>query len=429
VVTRFHYALRPHGLLVLGKSELIPFAGKVFEQVDLQRRIYRKDGKGDAAVAQERFASVLEREAITGAVDEPTPEGGPLDPFHRAVVDSMRVPVIATATDGTVLVWNAAAGRLWGRTENDVVGKKVQTLGLPGLSGDLLIDKTAALREGRSEVERGATTLRSAPDGRDLQLAVEVVPMKHRNGETAGLLYSVQDVTAFRELEQELRKASEERQSALQELQTLNEELQSSNEELETTNEELQSANEELQTTNEELQSTNEELETTNEELQSTNAELDATNRELAHRTEEMNAGGYVQRAVIRSLNSAVVVLDERGRVKAWNLAAERLLGIPEDEAVGQLLWTLHIPALPRSELQRIRKSLSQNTAVRGDHVAYELPNGSRGQAQVSAVPLVDGGTTLGSVIILEDATRMATLAAEVTALKAQNGGKRARKN
>jgi two-component system CheB/CheR fusion protein len=323
--------------------------------------------------------------------------------------------VIATATDGTVLVWNAAAGRLWGRTENDVVGKKVQTLGLPGLSGDLLIDKTAALREGRSEVERGATTLRSAPDGRDLQLAVEVVPMKHRNGETAGLLYSVQDVTAFREL--------------LQELQTSNEELQSSNEELETTNEELQSANEELQTTNEELQSTNEELETTNEELQSTNAELDATNRELAHRTEEMNAGGYVQRAVIRSLNSAVVVLDERGRVKAWNLAAERLLGIPEDEAVGQLLWTLHIPALPRSELQRIRKSLSQNTAVRGDHVAYELPNGSRGQAQVSAVPLVDGGTTLGSVIILEDATRMATLAAEVTALKAQNGGKRARKN
>ena len=39
VLTRFHYALRRHGLLVLGKSELIPFAAKIFEAIDLQRRI------------------------------------------------------------------------------------------------------------------------------------------------------------------------------------------------------------------------------------------------------------------------------------------------------------------------------------------------------------------------------------------------------
>ena len=36
VLGRFHYALRRNGLLVLGKSELIPFAGKVFEPVDLR---------------------------------------------------------------------------------------------------------------------------------------------------------------------------------------------------------------------------------------------------------------------------------------------------------------------------------------------------------------------------------------------------------
>jgi len=54
VLTRFHYALRKEGFLVLGKSELIPFAGQVFQTVDLPHRFYRKDGHRDAAVAQER---------------------------------------------------------------------------------------------------------------------------------------------------------------------------------------------------------------------------------------------------------------------------------------------------------------------------------------------------------------------------------------
>ncbi len=285
------------------------------------------------------------------------------------------------------------------------------------------------MREGRSELERGTAVVARPSDARSLQLAVEVTPLRDAGGQPAGLLYVGSDVTAFRELEAELRKANEERQSALEELQTSNEELQSANEEMETTNEELQSANEELQTTNEELQSTNEELETTNEELQSTNAELDATNRELAQRTEEMNSVGYVQRAIIRTLNAAVIVLDDAGRVRVWNLAAERLLGIPEDEALGQLLWTLHIPAMPRLALQKMRKALAQNAPLRAEQVSYELPNGSEGRAMLAAVPVVESGKALGAVVILEDTTRLANLASEVAALKAEHGGKRNQSN
>jgi hypothetical protein len=43
----------------------------------------------------------------------------------------------------------------------------------------------------------------------------------------------------------------------------------------------------------------------------------------------------------------------------------------------------------------------------------------------------VEDGTVLGSVVIFEDATRLANLAAEVAALKANNGnndGKRTRR-
>jgi len=431
VLTRFHHALRRRGLLVLGKNELIPFAGKIFEPVDLQRRIYRKDGRRDSAVAQERLASLLEQESTARSLEDGRPELNTVDQFHRDIVQSVRAPMIATAPDGSILRWNSAAAALWGRNEGELTGKKLAELSLPGLPGELLVEKTAAVREGRSEVERSRGILHRGGDRPPVELGIEVTALRDPGGEISGLVYTVHDLTSFAEMERDLRKSTEERNAALEELQSINEELQSSNEELETTNEELQSANEELQTTNEELQSTNEELETTNEELQSTNAELDATNRELIHRTDEMNSLAVIQRATIRSLNAAVIVLDANGRITMWNLAAERLLGIPEDEAVGQLLWTLHIPAVGRGLLQKIRKCMTQNVPLRAEQLTYELPNGSQGRAVVMAIPIVEDGTTLGSVVIFEDATRLANLAAEVAALKANNGnndGKRTRR-
>ncbi|MFL5411021.1 MAG: CheR family methyltransferase [Myxococcales bacterium] len=422
VLHRFHYALRRNGILVLGKSELIPFAAKIYDTVDLSRRIYRKDGKREVDLGQDRLVGLLEQETIDRTERDVTADLGTLDQFHRDVLQSLRVPVVATSMDGAVMLWNGAASALWGRSESDVTGKKLATLNLPGLSGELLIEKSRAVRDGRSEREVSPGSVPAGDSVPARQLDVEVSILRDPAGERQGLVYVAHDVTTFREMEVEARRATDERQASFEELQTLTEEMQSSNEELETTNEELQSANEELQTTNEELQSTNEELETTNEELQSTNAELDATNRELAHRTEEMNKLAFYQRTILRSLSAAVVVLDTQGRINMWNLAAERLLGLAEGEALGQVLWTLAIPAIPRPVLGRVRKSLAQNLANRTEEVEYELPSGGAGTAMVAAVPILDGGAGLGSVLIFEDTTRQTALAAENARLKARNG-------
>ncbi|MFL5433407.1 MAG: CheR family methyltransferase [Myxococcales bacterium] len=422
VLHRFHYALRRNGILVLGKSELIPFAAKIYDTVDLSRRIYRKDGKREVDLGQERLVGLLEQDTIDRTERDVSADLGTVDQFHRDVLQSLRVPVVATTMDGAVMLWNGAASALWGRSESDVTGKKLATLNLPGLSGELLIEKSRAVRDGRSEREVSPGSVPAGDSVPARQLDVEVSILRDPAGERQGLVYVAHDVTTFREMEVEARRATDERQSSFEELQTLTEEMQSSNEELETTNEELQSANEELQTTNEELQSTNEELETTNEELQSTNAELDATNRELAHRTEEMNKLAFYQRTILRSLSAAVVVLDTQGRINMWNLAAERLLGLAEGEALGQVLWTLAIPAIPRPVLGRVRKSLAQNLANRTEEVEYELPSGGAGTAMVAAVPILDGGAGLGSVLIFEDTTRQTALAAENARLKARNG-------
>jgi two-component system, chemotaxis family, CheB/CheR fusion protein len=421
VLTRFHYALRRHGVLLLGKSELIPFAARIYEPVDVGRRIYRKNGN-DMIVAHERLMGLLEQDSMNHDVGRSANETGGIDQFHRDVLQSLTEPVVVTAVDGNVMLWNRGAAQLWDRLERETIGRKLATLNLPGLSGELLIEKTAAVREGRSERESSEGLVRHPASGDATRVSVDVSRLRDAGGALTGLLYVVHDVTAFRDMENELRRANEERQSAFEELQTINEEMQSSNEELETTNEELQSANEELQTTNEELQSTNEELETTNEELQSTNAELDATNRELAHRTDEMNKLAFNQRAIIRSLSAAVVVLDQSGHVTLWNLAAERLLGIAEGEALGQVFWALEISGLNRASLAKVRKSLSQNVATRLEQVTYELPGGIPGKALLSCVPIVDGGAPLGAVITFEDVTRLSNALAENAKLKEDNG-------
>ncbi|HWE24015.1 MAG TPA: CheR family methyltransferase, partial [Myxococcales bacterium] len=188
VLTRFHYALRRHGVLMLGKSELIPFAARIYEPLDLGRRIYRKDGGRDMAVAHERLMGLLQQESVTRDVEQRN-EAGSTDQFHREVLQSLREPLVATSVDGSVMLWNRAAARLWNRPERETVGKKLAALNLPGLSGELLIEKTAAVREGRSERESSESVVGHAGDGGGMHVVVEVSRMRDNGGQVSGLIY------------------------------------------------------------------------------------------------------------------------------------------------------------------------------------------------------------------------------------------------
>src|SRR5262249_47543943 len=155
------------------------------------------------------------------------------------VLESYSIAAAATGLDGEVKFWSNAAARLWGRPARDIVGKKLSTLGLPGMSGDLLIEKTSAVREARKE--REATDGEISVPGRAEQVIVniEVSPLRNASRHIVGLLYLVTDVTALRHMERDMRRINEEVKASNDKLQATNEELQATNEELETTNEEL----------------------------------------------------------------------------------------------------------------------------------------------------------------------------------------------
>jgi two-component system CheB/CheR fusion protein len=135
-----------------------------------------------------------------------------------------------------------------------------------------------------------------------------------------------------------------------------------------------------------------------------------------------MNQPAFLQRTIIRSLSCAVIVLDRKGRITLWNLAAERMLGLSEQEAAGQNLWTLHVPGLPRPFVARLRKVVTQNQTLRGEQLEYELTNGAKGYASVAVVPIMDDGTAMGSVILFDDTTRLRGMTDEAAKLRKNNG-------
>ena len=172
-----------------------------------------------------------------------------------------------------------------------------------------------------------------------------VYPARSEQNPALGTLVTFTDVTELKEVQIELKRTTEE-------LETAYEELQSANEELETTNEELQSTVEELETTNEELQSTNEELETTNEELRSTNEELDTINVELRRRSDEANDANAYLNSIVDGVPVAVMVVDDQHIVTTWNALAEDAWGLRADEVLGRSVFDLDI-GLPVEQLRQ----------------------------------------------------------------------------
>ena len=120
--------------------------------------------------------------------------------------------------------------------------------------------------------------------------------------------------------------------------------------EQETSNSKLKTANEALLSSNEELQSINEEFETTKEELQSSNEELQATNEELTTSTEEVIRGNQIlSRAnndlsnLLANINIPIVLLDADLTIHRCTPAAEKVLELGAED-VGRSIVELKLP-------------------------------------------------------------------------------------
>ncbi|MET8758725.1 CheR family methyltransferase [Lentzea sp. NPDC004782] len=337
ILGRFHFALVPKGVLFLGKAEMLLSHSRIFDPVDLKRRIFRKTAAGPHAPANfVSHAMVHDRRVDLRGMDELREHAFSASPVAQIVV---------TAEDVVALV-NRQAENTFGLSAKDV-GRPLRDVDISYRPVELRGYVEQARLERKSLRVEDVEWLRGP--GESLWFEVHVNPLVGVDNTILGVSVVFHDVTAARRLLEDLEHANRQLESAY-------EELQSTNEELETTNEELQSTVEELETTNEELQSTNEELETMNEELQSTNDELQTINDALRDRTGELDRVNEFLESILTSLRAGVIVLDVQMRVLAWNRGAEELWGVRRDEAEGEHLLNLDI-GLPVADLRPVVRS------------------------------------------------------------------------
>jgi two-component system CheB/CheR fusion protein len=388
ILRHFNFALREHGVLMLGTSEMLIAHRDLFAALDLNKRLFRPRGRsarlpGRGAGREDVPLSEEDRAARDAAL-----EAGP----HPQLIVS-RTGVLAFA--------NLPARALFGIGEQDL-GRPFGDLELSYRPAELRRPLEEAVRE-RRDVHLGHVAF--APDeGGDRTLDVTLAPLLTSADVPLGASILFEDTTRLSELQREVQGHGHELEQAY-------EELRSTIDELETTNEQLQSANEELQTTNEQLQSTNEEFQTMNEELESTNEELAAINDEFRVRTAELNGVNDVLDAILTSLAVGVAVVDGGQVVQVWNRRAEDLWGVRRDEAVERHLLSLEL-GLPTERVAPALRAVLSGVSER-ERIALEAVD--RHGRSISCVTTVlplpvrheerdGGGRTTGAILLMETA-------------------------
>ena len=383
ILRQFHFALNPHGVLFLGKSELVANRTEFFSPIDLRRRVFAPVEQQGAVL--ELGPRIAEDSELTRLASESMMRDAGFEaaPTAQLVIDH----------EGKLALANLQARMLFSLTQNDN-GTPIQDLEVSYRPVELRSRIEQAYNEKHTITMRDIEWRIGEGDVRYID--VQIVPLISTTGEALGCGITFADVTRYQRLQEALTESKRDAQTA-------GEELQSTVEELETTNEELQSTNEELETTNEELHSTNEELETMNEELQSTNEELSTINDELQTRTDELNAGNAFLESILGSLGSAVVVLDKKFEVERWNAQARELWGLAEDEVRGTHFLNLDI-GLPVDEL---RASIRDVVTGRSQDGAITLAavnrRGRPVDVTVQLSPLTQPGDEVAGVILVMD--------------------------
>jgi len=385
VVSRLGFALRPNGVLFLGKAEMLLNHAAVFDPMDLKRRFFRKSKSESTEGALSAPWRLYGREA--SSIDG--------SQFRNELIMTNPVSQIAVGADGRLLMVNQRAAAMLGLSDRDV-GRPFSDLEISYRPLELR-SQLATVIEGKNVVSLHEVEWRRA-NVEPTFLDVQLVPLIDGTGKVLGASISFTDVTRYRELQVEVETTNRQ-------LETAYEELQSTNEELETTNEELQSTVEELETTNEELQSTNEELETMNEELQSANDELQSTNEQLREQTLAVSEANDFMQAILDSLDAAVIVVDRNLVVQVWSQQAEELWGLREEETVGRHILNLD-SGMPIADLHPWLRSVTtgQETGVYGEHLQAVNRRGRNVLLRVTVTAMSeDAGPRGGSLILFEE--------------------------
>ena len=330
LASSFAFALKRHGLLLLGTSESADPRRLWFEPLDKKSKLYQRRTNDRP---RPPYSSV------PGNREKKDPMLTPNPPLRDLTVKELvldliardyAVPSVLVDGGGTIqFVWGDTSPvfrRRAGRATDQVVENVVDSLqvALANALGSATSERRTAVVEGLRLAE---------PDGRPVRLTVRPVENPVLGSPHYLVVFQILEVStvvpgsAARDPAQDRRVEELERELNDTRMYLRNLVLK-----LETANEELAAGNEEAQSMNEELQSSNEELESSREELQATNDELETLTSAHTRRIEDLAQLNNDLANLIASARLGMIFLDRQLNLERFTPEAAAVLGLQESE-------------------------------------------------------------------------------------------------
>lgn len=401
----FHYALKPSGFLLMGRSESIAAAGDLFQASEDGGRIFiRRAVTPQRQDFGDRLHSVSPATALQISAERI--ENDVEKEFDRILLSRYMPASVLVNKDLEIVRFRGSTSPYL----EPAAGKASLNL-LKMVRDELLFDLRSAIQKvKRSGLNVMHDTVAVRPK-EGTRVSIEVNPIR-----SGGIVHYL---IVFREVPDESlptarrggKRGSESTrvQRLEQALANAREQVRATGEEFEATREELQSANQEILSSNEELQSINEELETSKEELQSANEELTTINEELQNRNLEFKLAGEYSEAIIETMRGPLMVLNNEMRVRTANRAFYEFFKLAKDETEGAPLYELggrqwRIPAL----MDQLHDIFPKKMDFKDFVIHHHFPGIGERTMIINAQRIIHGEQARESLILLsfEDITR-----------------------
>jgi two-component system CheB/CheR fusion protein len=336
VLNYFHYALKPTGFLVLGKSESASAAGDQFTLQDRKANVYSKIFSSKAAFPEFR---AFEAEKIVSAVPITKAPARGFDlrkEAERIILDQYAPPAVVVNADFRIIHFQGDTSPFLKPASGEASLDLMKIVRL-----ELTVAIRVAIQEAkRSRARARRENIRFKHNSKVSLVDLEVVPITGHTETGMNFIVLFQDlrpaVTGKKRITTAVRSKStrevEEVDQVKRDLAICEENLHALVQDQQATTEQLRAANEEILSSNEELQSTNEELETAKEELQSSNEELTTLNEEQHTRNVELTQTASDLNSLLTAVDIPIVILASDRRIRRFTPAAAKLMNLlPSD--------------------------------------------------------------------------------------------------
>ena len=345
----FQYALKPQGILMLGRSETVANSLGRFSPLDVKRKIFsERTSVSKVRLNFSQSGRFLETEPAFKDPGQWQTKPAQDAPDLQGELDNV-LPV-RYIPNGVIVNGELDILRFLGDTSSylrPAPGKPSMNLRRMA-SGELLLELRVAIHV----VKKQACAVRKEiaaphPGGPSRRVQIEVLPLK------ASSLHKEYFLILFEEIdsvEPGKRRGKEHRRviELKEDLTVSGGNIATIIEEQESTNARLKAASEALLSSNEELQSINEEFETAKEELQSTNEELITSAEDAGQANQILNRANNDLSNLLANIDIPVVLLDSDLKVRRFTPPAEKVLDLSVNK-IGQSIADIRLPlCLPK---------------------------------------------------------------------------------